>query len=47
MDEFDRYSDNGIDVYVRADVQADDSGLKIAYKKVLFMGNLVVDGMIL
>lgn len=44
MDDYDLYEDNGIKVYVRVDIMSAYNALKISYKKLLFSGALLVEG---
>lgn len=44
IDDYDVYEDNGIKVYVRVDVIAKDDEIKILYKKILFTGSLIAQG---
>lgn len=44
VDDFDLYEEKGIKVYVRCDVQTKNDEITISYKKILFKGKLVVQG---
>lgn len=46
LDDYDIIEDNGINVYVRVDVQSGDEGLNISTAKLLFKENLIVDGIV-
>ena len=46
INDYDKYEVNGIDAYVRSDVDAKNDELKIKYSKILFMEKLTVEGMI-
>lgn len=46
MDDYDKYEVDGIEVYVRCDIQAKNNELKIKYSKILFTEKLIVEGMI-
>lgn len=46
MDDYDKYEVDGIDAYVRCDVQAKNDELKIKYSKILFSEKLTVEGML-
>lgn len=47
MDDFDRYDSEGIEVYVRVDVQAKNDELNIKLSKLLWNEKLVVEGMLI
>lgn len=47
MEEYDKYEVDGIDVYVRCDVQAKDDTLNIGYSKILWSEKLIVEGILL
>lgn len=44
LDDYDEYQSEGINVYVRCDVQAKDDELKIKNSKILWTEKLVVEG---
>ena len=44
IDDYDVHPTNGINVYVRVDVQAGDDGIKIKHSKFLFKDSLIVEG---
>ncbi|MDO5716856.1 MAG: hypothetical protein Q4Q17_03545 [Tissierellia bacterium] len=46
QDDFDKYNVDGIDVYVVCTAQAKNDTLSIDFKKVLFGGKLVVEGLV-
>ena len=45
LDDFDKLDSEGIEVYVRVDVQAKNDELKVKYSKLLWNEKLVVEGM--
>lgn len=46
LDLFDKYEVDGIDAYVKSDVQAKGDEIKIKYSKILFSEKLIVEGML-
>lgn len=46
IENFEVHKVNGINVYVRNDVQAGRDGIQIKYSKFLFKENIIVDGII-
>ena len=45
-DEYTMTTENGINVYVRDDVQAGEDGITVKYSKFLFKESLVVEGIV-
>lgn len=45
LDDYDRYDSEGIEVYVRVDVQAKNDELNVKHSKLLWNEKLVVEGM--
>lgn len=46
LDDFDRYDSEGIEVYVRVDVQAKNDELNVKHSKLLWNEKLIVEGML-
>lgn len=46
IDDYDLYQVDGIDVYVRCDVQAKNDELTIKYSKLFWNEKLIVEGML-
>lgn len=46
IDDYDKFTVDGINVYVRVDVQAGDNGIRIKHSKFLFKESIVVDGIV-
>lgn len=46
IDDFDKYDSDGIEIYVRCDVQAKNDELKVKYSKILWNEKLIVEGML-
>ena len=46
LGEYDKYEVDGIDAYVKSDVQAKGDEIKIKYSKILFSEKLIVEGML-
>ncbi|MBC8587913.1 hypothetical protein H8707_06645 [Tissierellaceae bacterium BX21] len=46
LDDFDKYDSDGIEIYVRCDVQAKNDELKVKYSKILWNEKLIVEGML-
>lgn len=44
IEDYDIHPVNGINVYVRVDVQAGDDGIKIRHSKFMFRESLIVEG---
>ena len=45
-DEYDKYEVDGIEAYVRCDIQAKGDELTVKHSKILFSEKLVVEGML-